>query len=305
MKKALILLLTLVLLTGCSSNAAGTAKNADSSEAQVTAEVSSETSTQEKETSEVEEVSTEESSADESSIEEESSEVEAAEPTVDELFLADFVKALIARWDYSDTVEFKGGTQEHQDAYLNMVHIEQEILAPYKDAEFTDVNLSDLCQRYLACLEDQESCLGMMLSDYNAYYIAWLDYQGNRAVIFRELVDNYGITLDSQYADGYYTMYNKGFTHAHHAEVFSMLNTEFYNNNYTSGEYSFSTPSTNTTDNTFINFRVYVYLYDLNGYYMDYSSCFIEKWEPGETIDLTFDLSVPFSSVGSLNISED
>lgn len=294
MKKAIIILLTLLLITGCSSNPSDTVKTTDAETKETV--ITTEAATSKAETTTAETTTTEP----------ETTTVEETEAGVDDLFIADFVKALHARWECSDAIgNFEPGSKSHQDAYLALVHAEKDILNPYGDAHFNDAELADICQRYLTGLQNQEDCLSIMLTDYNSYYSAWLNYQGDRAVVFREMVDKYGITVDSKYSGAYYVMYNKGFTHAHHEEVYAMLNAEFYNGNYTSGEHSFTSPATNTTSNTFENFAVYLYLYDRNGNYLEYSTCVIEKWEPGQTIDLSFEFSTSFSSVGTLEISED
>lgn len=115
-------------------------------------------------------------------------------------FLNDLKTGLEKRWKISD--ESGDTASMSSDEYIefdkNIVNAEYEILEKYKDCTFDNVKFTMLANAYIKALETQMDAIGYYKDSNSIYNQFWSAGYNVRSIVVPDLVDYYGLQLDSQ-----------------------------------------------------------------------------------------------------------
>lgn len=115
-------------------------------------------------------------------------------------FLNDLKTGLEKRWKISD--ESGDTASMSSDEYIefdkNVVNAEYEILEKYKDCTFDNVKFTMLANAYIKALETQMDAIGYYKDSNSIYNQFWSAGYNVRSIVVPDLVDYYGLQLDSQ-----------------------------------------------------------------------------------------------------------
>lgn len=132
----------------------------------------------------------------------------AQEESADNNFLEDFAKGLEARWDLSEADEKKEGydeilvnSQEYHDMMINYIDAELQTIEKYQNEKFEDSQLQEIAIKYINLLKQHKECCDYMTVDYDRYLTEYEPIYNERSKIIKELVEDYGLTVDDKYQD--------------------------------------------------------------------------------------------------------
>ena len=115
-------------------------------------------------------------------------------------FLNDLKTGLEKRWKISD--ESGDTASMSSDEYIefdkNIVNAEYEILEKYKDCTFDNVKFTMLANAYIKALKTQMDAIGYYKDSNSIYNQFWSAGYNVRSIVVPDLVDYYGLQLDSQ-----------------------------------------------------------------------------------------------------------
>lgn len=94
--------------------------------------------------------------------------VEKTTLSTDEMFIEDINKSIKLRSEYVNIFN-KSGKEKDNTFFSNCVKIESNILYKYKELDFKDNVLKDICSYYIEGIEKQEESLKFYDSDFNKY----------------------------------------------------------------------------------------------------------------------------------------
>lgn len=115
-------------------------------------------------------------------------------------FLNDLKKGLEERWEISDS---SGDTSsmssdEFVEFDTKVVNAEYEKLKKYKDCTFDNAKFTVLVDAYIRALETQKDAIGYYKDSNSIYNEFWGTGYNVRSIVVPDLVDYYGLQLDSQ-----------------------------------------------------------------------------------------------------------
>lgn len=217
----------------------------------------------------------------------------------DEEFLNDFVKALVARWEYKPDFEYEEGSSDHFNYFTELVQIERDILNKYRNEKFQDAGLAELCNSYLDGLDQQDEALSYLMNNYDAFSGLWRTARDQRAICIKAIYDEVsGFTVPAEHEYGLYHMLTAAYISQNSDQVYSLLNSAIKNGDYKLEGSVLSFSILNTTGFEFRDYPIYADLYD-NGTYVYYGIFELNSWKPNEVCDFVFalDPSIGFDTI--------
>lgn len=112
----------------------------------------------------------------------------------DQDYIKSMAKGLEARWDLNDKYEDQEDTKDTMEEYIQA---ELDQLTQYESASFEDTKLQEKALAYINCLKDSKEHLEWYFSDEN--YDKWDEIYNERAVLIKDFVENYGLTVSSKH----------------------------------------------------------------------------------------------------------
>lgn len=112
----------------------------------------------------------------------------------DQDFIKSMSKGLEARWALTQKATDDESTIEEMQSYIQA---ELDQISQYESATFEDTKLQEKALRYINVLKDSYENANYSLSDKD--YDKWQAYIDERAVLIKDFVDNYGLTVSSKY----------------------------------------------------------------------------------------------------------
>lgn len=112
----------------------------------------------------------------------------------DQDFIKSMSKGLEARWALTDKAPDGASTIEEMQSYIQA---ELDELSQYETATFEDTKLQEKAIKYINILKDSYENANYYLSDKD--YDKWQEYIDQRAVLIKDFVDNYGLTVSDKY----------------------------------------------------------------------------------------------------------
>ena len=207
----------------------------------------------------------------------------------DYAFLADIEKSILDRNE-------KASASSDPDRML-LVNTELVILEKYKDQEFYDSTLENLCDKYLEGLYLQKEALGESI--YSDYQMKWQKGIVKRYDALNELYLNYDfLTDDTSFISSYVSDYDyqKNLLKAYEeieADILSQFSPEGYEWKMPNS-YTFECIVKNNT--TYEYSTVWeIYFYDKNNVMYESSTAYIEKIKPNTSYKVSFYISDPYS----------
>ena len=217
----------------------------------------------------------------------------------DEEFLNDFVKALVARWEYKPDFEYEEGSSDHFNYFTELVQIERDILNKYRNEKFQDAGLAELCNSYLDGLDQQDEALSYLMNNYDAFSGLWRTARDQRAICIKAIYDEVsGFIVPAECEYGLYHMLTAAYISQNSDQVYSLLNSAIKNGDYKLEGSVLSFSILNTTGFEFRDYPIYADLYD-NGTYVYYGIFELNSWKPNEVCDFVFalDPSIGFDTI--------
>lgn len=111
----------------------------------------------------------------------------------DQDFIKSMSKGLEARWALTE----KATDEESIEDMQSYIQAELDQVSQYESATFEDTKLQEKALRYINVLKDSYENASYSLSDKD--YDKWQEYIDERAVLIKDFVDNYGLTVSSKY----------------------------------------------------------------------------------------------------------
>lgn len=112
----------------------------------------------------------------------------------DQDFINSMSKGLEARWKLTDAAPDGASTIEEMQSYIQA---ELDQVEQYESATFEDTKLQEKALQYINVLKDSYENANYFLSDKD--YEKWQEYIDQRAVLIKDFVDNYGLTVSQNY----------------------------------------------------------------------------------------------------------
>lgn len=226
----------------------------------------------------------------------------------DKEFMKDMKKALQARWDINDsksTDDINKMSSDEQLAFMkSYVEAEKDILSKYSSADFNDVRLGKIATDYLSSLDGQLNSLKYYTTDYSKCITTWKEAYAKRVPLINELVNDYGLTVDSKYQ----TILDSVLNDAKSVKEKSDLETNIQSM-ITSADFEKSSKSTgnwsvyeatigNSSGVDFSSFGITVNLLDSNGVIIDstYSNT-VQNWGSGDKAKFSFQTDKSFEKI--------
>ena len=247
--------------------------------------------------------------------------------TTDGQFLKALKEGLQERWKYLDGAENGtiDGNLADNERTQKAVDFEYDKISCFAEQQFQDKRLGEIATEYIACLNESFNALKYYVVDYPKYDNAWELARAQRTHLLAELSDDYGLSVDEQYADELKSLISDSEVYYEQerlkAEIHTMadntvLSVEPYVDEY-SGEtlwYDVTATFTNTTEETLDYFYEDIQVLDADGkIIMMGNVAQISMLEPGQaaTVDVYLDNSewnpldytvkfIPHYSVGTL-----
>lgn len=247
--------------------------------------------------------------------------------TTDGQFLKALKDGLQERWKYLDEVGNGtiDGNLADNERTQKAVDCEYDKVSCFVDQKFQDKRLGEIAAEYIACLNESSNALKYYVVDYSKYDDAWESARAQRTHLLAELSDDYGLSVDEQYADDLKNLISDSEVYYEQeqlkAEIHTMadntvLSVEPYVDEY-SGKtlwYDVTATFTNTTGETIDYFYEDIQVLDADGkIIMTGNVTSVSMLEPGQTatVDVYIDNSewnpldytvefIPHYSVGTL-----
>lgn len=247
--------------------------------------------------------------------------------TTDGQFLKALKDGLQERWKYLDEVGDGtiDGNLADNERTQKAVDCEYDKVSCFADQKFQDKRLGEIAAEYIACLNESSNALKYYVVDYSKYDDAWEIARAQRTHLLAELSDDYGLSVDEQYADELNGLISDSEVYYEQeqlkAEIHTMadntvLSVEPYVDEY-SGKtlwYDVTATFTNTTEETIDYFYEEIQVLDADGkIIMTGNITSVSMLEPGQTatVDVYIDNSewnpldytvefIPHYSVGTL-----
>ena len=201
-----------------------------------------------------------------------------------------FVKALVNRWEYKVDYNYESGTEDHYNYFKELVQIERDILAKYKDAEFEDSRLQTLATSYINGLDKQDEALSYLLSNYDYYRSRWNEARDQRAICIKNIYDEVdGFEVPVTHKNILNHMLSAAYISLNNDAVYALLNNPIKNGDYVLEGSVLKVDIVNTTDYEFQYVTVYADLYSGNTY-VGYGEVDVESWKPDEVYNFVFTL---------------
>lgn len=116
----------------------------------------------------------------------------------DEKFIDSLSDGLEARWSKStkDEKDEKDVTVAMMDSYIQA---ELDEITEFESATFKDTKLQEKALKYINCLKDAKEHIEYYYSDDYTELEKWNNIYNSRAVLIKDFVENYGLTVDDKY----------------------------------------------------------------------------------------------------------
>lgn len=112
----------------------------------------------------------------------------------DQNFIKSISKGLEARWALTDNkASDEATTIKEMQSYIQA---ELDELSRYETAAFKDTKLQEKALKYINVLKDSYENVNYALSDKD--YDKWQEYVDERAVLIKDFVENYGLTVNKK-----------------------------------------------------------------------------------------------------------
>lgn len=108
--------------------------------------------------------------------------------------IAVLADGLESRFDYSDALE-----ETTNDALKEVAQIEIDGLTPYRSRQFEDPILQEKVLAYLNILEEAANLAETVSVDDDSFHQKWQSLYGERAVMLKGFVDDYGLAVDEDH----------------------------------------------------------------------------------------------------------
>jgi polyhydroxyalkanoate synthesis regulator phasin len=226
----------------------------------------------------------------------------------DKEFMKDMKKALQARWDINDsksTDDINKMSSDEQLAFMkSYVEAEKDILSKYSSADFNDVRLEKIATDYLSSLDGQLDSLKYYTTDYSKCITTWKEAYAKRVPLINELVNDYGLTVDSKYQTILDSVLNDAKSVKEKSDletsIQSMINSaNFEKSEKSSGNWAvYQATIENTSGATFSDFSFTINLLDSNGVIVEstYSNT-VQNWNSGDKANFSFETNKAFNKI--------
>jgi polyhydroxyalkanoate synthesis regulator phasin len=227
---------------------------------------------------------------------------------VDKEFMKDMQKALQARWDLSDSKSdsdiAKMSTEDQISFRKSYLKAETDVLSKYSDSDFNDVRLGKIATDYLSSLNGQLDSLQYYSTDYVKFTQKWKDAYSKRVSLINELVNNYGLTVDSKYQTILDSLMNDAKAVKEKSDLESAVqkmidSADFEKSDKSSGSWSeYEATIENSSGVDFSSFGITVNLLDSDGVIIDstYSNT-VQNWGSGDKAKFSFQTNKSFKSI--------
>lgn len=227
---------------------------------------------------------------------------------VDKEFMKDMKKALEARWDLSDSKSdgdiAKMSIEDQISFRKSYLKAETDVLSKYSDSDFNDVRLGKIAADYLSSLNGQLDSLQYYSTDYVKFTQKWKDAYSKRVSLINELVNNYGLTVDSKYQTILDSLMNDAKAVKEKSDLESAVqkmidSADFEKSDKSSGSWSvYEATIENSSGVDFSSFGITVNLLDSDGVIIDstYSNT-VQNWSSGDKAKFSFETNKSFKSI--------
>ena len=114
----------------------------------------------------------------------------------DKKFIESLSKGLEERWTLTEKYEDEEDTVDMMNSYIQA---ELDELTQYETAMFQDTKLQEKAIRYINCLKDSQEHIEYCFSGNYEDMAKWDDIYNTRAVLIKDFVENYGLTVSDKY----------------------------------------------------------------------------------------------------------
>ena len=191
----------------------------------------------------------------------------------------------------SDAVnkQVEEGTADTSDSYREAIQTELDVVGKLKDRQFEDSELQEKVISYINTLNDSLDVVeSYPVSDYQ-FYEKWQDVYDERTSIINDFVENYDLTVGSEYQDVLDSLSANGAAATKKSGVEDALNGlvgsmvfEQIDEGY--GSYTYTATVQNNTGINFGDVSLVLALYDASGVKVEETYASTSSWPAGETV---------------------
>lgn len=226
----------------------------------------------------------------------------------DDDFVKDFGKGLEKRWKLTDADENKDGyddielnSDQWKKMMLTYINAELDTIEKYTNEKFENTALQENAIKYINLLKQQKESCDYITVDYDKYSEKADEIYNERSKIIKDMVENYGVTVDEKYQD----TLNEFLTNSQLVEEDESLKEavglmlgkiEITTTDDGTGYYTCEGYVENTTGYDFDNISIKFNLYDDEGVLVDNQPCYLENFTNGTKARLEFYTDQDFST---------
>lgn len=215
----------------------------------------------------------------------------------DQDFIKSVSKGLEKRWAMNDKDADKDTTLEMMEGYIQA---ELDELTQYETATFEDTKLQEKALNYINCLKDSKENVEWFLSDED--YDKWDNIWKQRAVLIKDFVDNYGLTVSDKYqatldeflAEGK-AVENQSKQEDEINQLIEGLEFDVAKNDY--GWKTYRATLENTTDYDIKEISIDVNLLDSEGTIVSTEYAYVENVAKGQKANVEFETDTSFDKI--------
>lgn len=194
------------------------------------------------------------------------------------------------RWKIADETS---NYLSDEDALINLIEVEQKGLTPYLSRQFEDTKLQEIIISYNNLLDETKDVVNKYGLTSPDFWTKWLNLSDKKATYVKELVDNYGLTVDSKYEKYLQDITRQGglaIESSNQEQDISALvsNIQFELVDSSYGLYKYEAIVENSTPYSFESISIAIDLYDENGVKEETTYASVDNWASGEKAKISF-----------------